>query len=346
MKAYLAKALIAAVKGADGNVPEWYTIFPAGWVEIEGEGKALADAEAAAEVIAHFKRRGNDVVVDYEHQTLTGQKAPAAGWIQDIRWQEGEGIQARIEWTDAKELIAQGGYRYFSPAFFVRKTDNRVVSIHSVALTNAPKINHLTPLLAKLGAEFGEEDTAMEFLKKLAAKLGITGDPDEAKVEAAVDAVIAKNTQLEQAGKNPEVKEVVAKEVLAALDLKETDTSSTVVASIHALKQSTTGAVSRAEFDALQKELRERDATAIVASATAGGKITPDQKEWAMEYARRDLEGFKTFVAKAPVVIPHGALPRQDKTPDAAVDAAVLTVAKLMGNTPDDLKKFSGLGAE
>jgi len=346
MKAYLAKALIAAVKGADGKVPDWYTIFREGWINIEGEGKALVDAKAAAEVIAYFKRRGNDVVIDYEHQTLTGQKAPAAGWIKDFRFREGEGIQARIEWTDAEELIAQGGYRYFSPVFFVRKADNRVVSIHSVALTNAPKINHLTPLLAKLGAEFGKEATAMEFLKKLAAKLGITGDADEATVETALDAVIAKNTQLEAAAQTPQVKEVVAKEVLTALDLKETDTASTVVASIHALKQSINGAVSRAEFDALQKELRDRDATAIVASATADGKITPDQKDWAMEYAQRDLEGFKVFAAKAPVVIPHIALPRQDKMPDAAVDAAVLTVAKLMGNTPDDIKKFGSVGSD
>jgi len=346
MKHFAATLMVAADRGTDGKLPEWYTIFHDGWVEIEGEGRALVDAEAGREVEAYFKRRGNDVVIDYEHQTMTGQKAPAAGWIKAFRYTQGEGIQARIEWTDAEQLIAQGGYRYFSPVFFVRKSDSRVVSVHSVALTNAPKINHLTPLLAKLGAEFGEEDASMEFLKKLAAKLGITGDPDEAKVEAALDGIIAKNTQLEAAAKTPQVQEVVAKEILTALDLKETDTASTVVASIHAMKQATNGAVSRAEFDALQKELRERDATAIVASATGAGKITPDQKDWAMEYARRDLEGFKTFVSKAPVVIPKESLPRQDKTPDAVVDDAVLAVAKLMGNTPDDLKKFSGLGAE
>lgn len=344
------------LKQIDG-VPSEFQLLPYGEIEIEGEEPALLDEEAMAAVIADFKRRGNDLVIDYEHQTLSGGQAPAAGWIKALVNKGAEGLHAVVEWTDkAREYLKNKEYRFFSPVMWVTKGERRVAKIENIALTNYPKLNNLRPIIAKMGEQEAtrqrgnanpkKEDHDMEFLKRLAAKLGITGDPDEAKVEAAVDAVIAKNTQLESRSGGTEVKEVVAKEVLEALDLKETDTASTVVASIHALKQSTSGAVSRAEFDALQKELRERDATAIVAKATADGKITPDQKDWAMAYARRDLEGFKVFAAKAPVVIPQGALPRQDKTPDAVVDAAVLTVAKLMGNTADDLKQFSGVTAQ
>ncbi len=71
--------------------------------------------------------------------------------------------------------------------------------------------------------------------------------------------------------------------------------------------------VSKEEFDKLQKQIREKDASEVVAKAMADGKVTPDQKDWAIQYAERDIEGFKTFVAKAPVVIPMDKLPKRIK---------------------------------
>jgi len=155
-----------------------------------------------------------------------------------------------------------------------------------------------------------------------------------------MDAMLIKNKDLEKkVAEKP--KEVVAKEVIEALELKETDDVSTVVASIHALKQTGKGTVSREEFEKIQKDLRKRDADEIVAKATAEGKITPDQKDWATEYAKRDLEGFKTFVAKAPVVVPVKDLAKKEsKVDDVIADEAVLNVAKMFGNTPEDIKKY------
>ncbi len=68
-----------------------------------------------------------------------------------------------------------------------------------MALTNAPKINNLTPILAKLGEDFKEkEDKGMnELLKKLIAKLGLKAEATEDEVLAAVTASLAKNTELE-----------------------------------------------------------------------------------------------------------------------------------------------------
>ena len=334
MKKLMAKVILAAIEIVDGQIPEWFVFFEEGWIEIEGEGKALIDRQTYKEMTAYFTRRGNDIVIDYEHQTVEGTKAPAAGWIKGFRYTDGVGIEAQADWTDeAKGYIEKGEYRYFSPVFLVRNSDKRVIAVHSVALTNAPKINHLTPILAKLGEEFQEEETNMEFLKRLIAKLGIEAGADEDKIVEAVEAVVAK------ANKGPEQVEVVAKDVLQALDLTEGD-SSTVVASIHALKQSTKGAVSREEFDRLQKDLNKRDADEVVAKARLEGKISPDQKEWADAYALRDLEGFKTFVAKAPVVIPVGELPDQKKKGEGVIDETVLKVAKMMGNVEDDIKKY------
>jgi phage I-like protein len=239
---------------------------------------------------------------------------------------------ARTEWTDeAAQFVAKREYRYFSPVFLVRQTDKRLVGVHSVALTNAPKTNHLTPILAKLAAGDAQEEANMEFLKQLIAKLGLAGDADETAVLAAVDAV--KN-------KAPVTKEVVAKDILTALELTGEEDTSTVVASIHALRQQTKTAVSRAEFDRLQSQLALGEAEKVVAKAMVDGKITPDQKDWAMDYAKGNLAGFTTFVAKAPVVIPVAKLPGKKDDDAAVVNETTLAVAKMMDVSEEDIKQY------
>jgi len=314
------------------ELPEWYTIFPAGEHEVEGQGKYLVNKTAWELVQAWIARRGVDLVFDYEHQTLDKIKAPAAGWCVDWRWTEGVGIEAKVNWTDeAAGYLKKGEYRYFSPVFFVRQTDGLLCAVHSVALTNAPRTNHLKPLLAKLGAEHKEED--MDLLKMLIAALKL---PESSTEKEVLDAVAKLNV-------NKEPKEVIAKAVVDALGISETDVS-TVVASIHALKQSGKNSVSRTEFEALQKKLTEKDAGEAVVAAMKAGKITPDQKEWATKYAESDPAGFATFVAKAPVVVPVGELPKgEEKIMPALGDETVLKVAKMMGVGTEDLKQFGGL---
>ncbi len=326
--------IIANIEAKDGQAPEWILLFKEGWNEIEGEGKFLVDRQAYDIVAKNVSRRGNDVVFDYEHQTLKDVKAPASGWLKELRYDDKIGFMAKIDWTEeAAEYIAKNEYRYFSPVFFVSKSNKRVVDVHSVALTNTPKINHLHPLLAKLGANLQEEKD-MDFLKKIIAKLGLAEDASEEKVMEAVVVLLDKEPVIKE-------KEVIAKDVLAALDLKDGDDTSVVVASIHALKQSEKGVVSKDEFDKLQARLQKRDADEIVAKALATGKITPDQIPWASEYAGRDLKGFEVFVTKAPVVMPLHKLPSHKDEVDANVlDEATQTVAKMMDVSAEDIKKY------
>ena len=325
---------IIADIGANGSAPEWFLLFRAGWIEIEGEGQALVDEEAFRRVRAAFDRRGNDLVVDYEHASLGDGPAPASGWLVDLRWAPGRGIEARVNWTEtASGYIARAEYRYFSPVFLVSRNDRRVSGLHSVALTNTPKTNHLHPIAAKLAALDPEE--SMNVLEQIKAKLGLPEAADDSAVLAAFDAVKAK------ADTKPAP--VVAEEVIAALELEDGADTSAVVAGIHALKQAPKGMVPRTEFDALKAQIAKRDAAEMVAAAMQAGKITPDQKDWADGYAKDDPGGFRAFVAKAPVVVPVTPLP--GKSADAADpdDETILAVAKMMGNTPEDLKKYGGM---
>jgi phage I-like protein len=101
--------------------------------------------------------------------------------------------------------------------------------------------------------------------------------------------------------------------------------------------------LSKAEIDELQKKMQKKDADEVVAKALAVGKITPDQKEWAFEYAQRDIKGFEVFVTKAPVVVPVGNLPgKKEEAAQASIDDATKTVAKMMDVSAEDIKKYGG----
>jgi len=131
--------------------PESFQVLSDGRIDIEGQQPAYLDAESAALIINHFQRRGNDMVIDYEHQTLKDVQAPAAGWVKRLAYKGSEGLWAFVEWTaKARDYIINKEYRYFSPVISIRKSDRKIVSLENVALTNAPRINNLVPLAAKL----------------------------------------------------------------------------------------------------------------------------------------------------------------------------------------------------
>jgi len=50
----------------------------------EEQGRFAFSSADADEILADFTKRGKDIVVDYEHQTLKGVEAPAAGWIKAL----------------------------------------------------------------------------------------------------------------------------------------------------------------------------------------------------------------------------------------------------------------------
>ncbi len=104
----------------------------------------------ADRIISDFQTRGRDLVIDFEHQSLSGSKAPAAGWIGTLE-KCTEGLLARIKcWTEeAAEYIRNKEYRYFSPTLYFTEDGEHISSLHSVALTNHPALHNALPLTAK-----------------------------------------------------------------------------------------------------------------------------------------------------------------------------------------------------
>src|SRR5690606_27549845 len=101
--AFAGLLVVLTAELVTGNEPTWIQVIPAGAFRArDGRPKDVPfwrmDTAAAKSVIDAFSAEQYRPVVDYEHQTLhaesNGKDAPAAGWIQQLEWREGDGLYA------------------------------------------------------------------------------------------------------------------------------------------------------------------------------------------------------------------------------------------------------------
>jgi phage I-like protein len=178
-------------------------------------------------------------------------------------------------------------------------------------------------------------------MEKLFELLGLgSADPGE-KEEQAIEKITEMKTELEGLREKPEP--VAHKKVIEALGLKENASLSEALGTVEAMKQGSSQAgelskrVSEFETRLLLKEAEE-----LAAQAMKEGKISPSQKEWAQEYAGRDPEGFRAFVAKAPVVVPLGEAAGMSVRHAVSVDGLQLSVNRALGVDDETFTKHNG----
>ena len=176
---------------AGDAVPTRVLLAPWGSVE-STNGSFVVDEESVQLAAQAFEEHGTDLPIDYEHQTLGGTysspngQAPAAGWIKGIAAQPGVGLLADIEWTEqAREMLAAKEYRYLSPVAIIRKTDRKLVAIHSAALTNKPAIVAMQPIVNRVDPS--PVETKDRPLARLRAELDLAPDaaPEEVLLAAS-----------------------------------------------------------------------------------------------------------------------------------------------------------------
>ncbi len=333
--------LVLICKDMNGVVPEEIQVIPYGTGIDTPKGKFTLDEECAPLVITEFQKQVNQMVIDYEHQTLMGTQAPAAGWIKKLINKGTEGIWAAVEWTaKAREYIANKEYKYVSPVFLVRLTDQRVIRLINVALTNQPNIDGMVPLVNKAGDYQPTKPKEDTMFKELWKKLGLAETATEQEAIAVINKIETDAAAALAAAKGIVV--VANKSVLTALGLAETATEAEITGTIMAMKQSHSRVEALGqELAALKTTIGAKEAADAVVLAMKDGKITPAQKEWADEYAKRDLAGFKVFVAKAPTVVVMGQIVGEEKKPEGALDDVQLAVNKQMGIDAETFKKYN-----
>jgi len=344
----MAKLIACAGQSIElSGAPVEIKLLPLGRVHSQ-KGDFNVDRESFELIRKQFKDRKLDIVIDYEHQTLADVQAPAGGWIKDL-YMGTDAIIAKVEWTKkAAEYLKNKEYRYLSPVVLVRKSDQKATAIHSAALTNTPAIDGMFALVNSLDiGDIPEGGNSMD-LKELAKALGLPETATEEEVRKAVEAAAKAAEKLKELEgnasggdeKNPETAEVVANStILSMLGLKADAKTEDVAASIMALR---TGAPDvQAELLALKQQMQKKDVKEAVGMALKAGKITAAQSEWAESYALKDLEGFKSFVEKAPVVVPQGKLDLKDAVEAPGTGEVDAVILKNCGLSAEDVKKYS-----
>lgn len=341
-KLYVLKGDQTEIKG----VPDIIPILPLGHVHSQ-KGEFDVDEESFRSMKAHMEKRGIDIVVDYEHQTLENVQAPAGGWIKDIYLQDGA-IAAKVEWTPtARKYLENKEYRYLSPVILVRKADGKATVLHSVALTNTPAIDGMFPIINSVDLDqYDDEGGKTMDLKVLAKLLGLPEDVTEEQIFEKIKRTIG---EVEQLKKDVEKKtdskndgEFVAnKTILGLLNLNEYAKTEDVASAIIALKASPKVSTLECELKALKEKIASDDADKVVMLALKSGKISTAQKAWAKEYALKDPQGFEKFVEKAPKVVPIGEIEFETKVnKDTTLDETSMLVCKMMGVSKEDIEKY------
>ncbi|MGA7616323.1 MAG: phage protease, partial [Thermoanaerobaculia bacterium] len=188
-----------AKAGADG-LPSELLVFPFPTYEND-HGTYVTDAASQKEIVGGFSDRGVKIPIDYEHQTHTGEIAPAAGFIGELVAGGTAGLIAKsIEWNDrAAEMVRSGEYRYHSPVYLYDPETMRIRALLSLALTNLPASHNQAELYEQIAAKAVARMKTIkakggngmdEIIERLQYMLGLPVTTTLSELKAAVQRVI------------------------------------------------------------------------------------------------------------------------------------------------------------
>jgi len=325
------------------ELPEWYELLPEGIVEFQDGIKVQVDKAAFDRIVDYQAARGVDLVFDYEHQTrpVDGKpvKAPAAGWIKELRWDKG--IWAKVDWTlKAVDHLLAKEYRYSSAGMFLKHSDRNdpsiILALDHVALTNVPRVNNNKPLNGKVSVEQDEQEVELNELQDIAKALGLAEDASLSDCLSAIQKL---------KGMSVETASSVPGEVLKSLELKEGSSTELVLAKVEALQAQAAGlgedvqlelaklkeAVATNQAEKLLEKYSDKLTPAMLEKTNAEGKPF-----W-LELAKSDPDGVDGILEDmpvqkpAPLPAPKKEAKKVDKmTPDQ------VTLAKAFGFKPDE----------
>lgn len=310
-------------------------ILPLGEVKTT-KGNFYVDEQSVKVMKEYFKKRGLDIVVDYEHQSLSDKKALAGGWIKDFYIKD-NCVVAKVEFTDiAKQEIENKQYKYLSPTLFLK--NGKPIRLHSVALTNTPAIDNMYPLFLSedLKEELEGDDIKMD-IKKILEFLGLNENATEEDVLKKLEELKANETVEEDL--NNEMQLSSNKEIIGILGLKEDATEEEIKIGLLNLKNNT---VSKAEFLALKEEMAKKEINNILDEALKVGKIVPAQRESFMKLALSDRDTFNEIMKNQKRVSPIGVTYSDKLTEEGKKELEDIDIqaCKDFGLTEEDYKKY------
>ncbi len=310
-------------------------LFPAGKFDapngaLMGKGPWFTSAEIAARLFKRVAARKNDILIDYEHQTLlkekNGQPAPAAGWVKSnsLEWRDDGIFAANPNWTErAAAHIDNDEFKYISPVFTYNPKTGEIVDLLHIAISNFVAIDGMQELQAAASAKFNlsnqpQEENSMNELLKL---FGLEPDASEDDVVAAATALIQTNADLttQLAEKD---------EAIAAAS------AATPVEAVQAMKEL------QGEVAALTSKIEGNELEDLVTAALSDGRLVPAQEKWAR---KQSVAALSAFLEDAPKIAALSGPQTNDKDLDQKSDTNLseteLAVCGQTGVSPEDYLK-------
>lgn len=316
--------------------PTKIIIMPDGVNRLANGPNLTMDADSAAVCIAAFDEQGVQLPIDFEHSTIgkgsDGDAAPATGWVTSMYYEEGKGLIGTVEWTDeGAEMVSSGKYKYLSPVLFTegKGKDLKIVKIHSMALTNKPRIKNHPGVMAARQTNNGQRMIAASehdlevLLPMLAEKLRSHGYdiPGGATAAALIELVMEILEMTKPATTTEKPAATATSETLSLAQLRETlglgvDADAAIVLSEVNKLRGHVGYVKASDHLALADRLKAIEtkqanaaAEQAVSESVMANKLNPfDEKQmtWAHDFARKDPGGFELIMASAPAIVPAG----------------------------------------
>ncbi|WP_421286194.1 phage protease [Aeromonas veronii] len=359
----------------------WYQLLPVGPFKARdgrpfdvASGHWQLDGQIAAALIARAKALGQDILIDYDHQTLktdqNGQPAPAAGWYNadEIEWREGQGLFIKPRWTErAAALVAAKEYRFLS-AVFPYDTQGRPLELRMTAITNDPGVVGMQALAAlsalpasslmstqpgqlAISSHVAQQENSMnEHLIALLGKLGIQPSADgQFTAEQGTAALAALDTLQAIAKKAPELEAALTAERTSLAALKATvatgqggqiDLAKYVpVETYNALVT---------EVATLSAKVETTDAATLIKEARTQGKVVAAEEEYLTAYAaQKGVAALKALLEPRPAIAALAAsqttqLTLPDRAENAVLSADDKYAADQLGISYEEFAKAKG----
>lgn len=327
---------------AQGEVAKNVLLIPFGeHYGRDGRGPYVLSDRAHGEAVIAATRQfhGNgQMMIDYDHQSFHAQRvggqAKAAGWIDPASLTVADdGIRGDVEWTDAAEsALAAREYRYHSPYFRVDKATRKVTRLVNAGLTNSPNLD--LPALASVDPNASDEEG--KSMKKLVtllsstavAALGLTAESSDEDTLASIETLVTDH----------DASEKVLASVRTKLKLADdADEESVLAAFDAAAKAGTPDPTKFVPIDALkdvQDELatiREEKVIAAVDQAIQAGKLTPGQKDWAVEHGKENFASLQSFLGNQPAFEGDAKLKKKASDGEVSLTEEERAVCSTMG---------------
>ncbi|WP_429157567.1 phage protease [Aeromonas veronii] len=336
----------------------WYQLLPVGPFKARdgrpfdvASGHWQLDGQIAASLIARAKALGQDILIDYDHQTLktdqNGQPAPAAGWYNsdEIAWREGQGLFIKPRWTErAAALVAAKEYRFLS-AVFPYDAQGRPLELRMTAITNDPGVVGMQALAAlsalpasslmstqpgqlATSSHVAQQEKSMnEHLIALLGKLGIQPGADgQFTAEQGTAALAALDTLQASAASAPELEAALYAEKASLAALKAT-VSTGQGGQIDLAKYVPVETYNAlvTEVATLSAKVETTDAATLIKEARTQGKVVAAEEEYLTAYAaQKGVAALKALLAPRPAIAALAASQTTQVTlPDRAENAVL-----------------------